>query len=55
MVAAHKAESKTEEAQDKVSAKSAMITESVDGSAVLSNQITRLMAALTRAMALQVH
>ena len=49
MVAAHKAESKTKEAQDKVKAKSAVITESVDGSTELSNQIARLMAALTRA------
>ena len=49
MVAAHKAESETEEAWDKVRAKSAVIMESVDGSAELSNQITRLMAALTQA------
>ena len=49
LVAAQKAESETEEAQDKVRAKSAVIAESVDGCPELSNQITRLMAALTRA------
>ena len=45
MFAAHKVESETEEAQDKIRAKSALITESVDHSAELRNQITRLMAA----------
>ena len=49
MVAAHKIESETEEAQDKVRAKSAVITKPVDGSKELSNQVARLMAALTRA------
>ena len=48
MVAAHKAETETEEAKDKIRAKSAVITESVDGSIELSNQIARLIAALTR-------
>ena len=47
MVAASKAESETEEAQEKVRAKSAVITESVDGSTKLSNKIARLIAALT--------
>ena len=49
MVAACKVDSKTEEAQNKVRAKSAMIKELVDGSTELSNQIARLMATLTRA------
>ena len=49
MVAVHKVESKIEEAQDRVRAKSVVIMELVDGSTELSNQITRLMAALTRA------
>ena len=49
MVMACKAESKTEEAKDKVRARSAVMTEVVDGSKELSHQITKLMAALTRA------
>ena len=49
MVEACKAESETEEAWDKVRAKSTVVTESVDGSTELSNQIGRLMAALSRA------
>ena len=49
MVAAHKAETKNEEAQDKVWARSAVITEPVEGASELGNQIARLMAALTRA------
>ena len=49
MAAAHKAESKMEEAKDKVRARSAAATEVVDGSKELGDQIVRLMAALTRA------
>ena len=49
MVMACKAESEMEEAKDKVRARSAVTTEVVDGSKELSNQITKLMAALTRA------
>ena len=49
MVVAHKAESKIEEAKDKVRARSAVTTEVVDSSKELSNQIAKLMAALTRA------
>ena len=49
MVVAHKAESKMEEAKDKVRARSAVTTEVVDGSKELNNQITKLMATLTRA------
>ena len=49
MVTAHKAESKTEEAKDKVRARSAAASEVVDGSKELGDQISRLMAALTRA------
>ena len=49
MVTAHKAESKNEEARDKVKARSAVTNEPVEGAAVLRNQIARLMAALTRA------
>ena len=49
MAMAHKAESETEEAKVKVRARSAVTTEVVDGSKELSNQITKLMAALTRA------
>ena len=48
MVMAHKVESRMEEAKDKVMAGSAVTTEVVDGSKELSNQITKLMAALTR-------
>ena len=49
MVTAHKAESKMEEAKDKVRARSAATTKVVDGSKELGNQIGRLMATLTRA------
>ena len=49
MVAAHKAESEMEEAKDKVRARSAVTTEVVDSLKELSKQITKLMAALTRA------
>ena len=49
MVTACKAESKTEEAKDKVRARSAAATEAVDSSKELGDQIARLMAALTRA------
>ena len=49
MVAAHKVESKNEEAQDKVWARSAMTTKPVDRVSELGNHIAKLMAALTRA------
>ena len=49
MIAAYKAESKNQEAQDKVRAKSAVTTEPVEGTTELRNQIARLMATLTRA------
>ena len=49
VVAAHKVESETEEAKDKVRARSAAAPEVVDGSKELGNQIGRLMATLTRA------
>ena len=49
MVMSCKAESKTEEAKDKVRARSAVTTEVVDGSKELTDQIAKLMAALTRA------
>ena len=49
MVATCKAESKMEEAKDKVRARSAAATEVVDSSKELGNQIARVMAALTRA------
>ena len=49
MIAAHKAESKNEEAHDKVRARPAMTTEAVEGTTELANQIRKLMAALTRA------
>ena len=49
MVTAQKAESKMEEAKDKVRARSAAATEVVDSSEELGNQITRLMTTLTRA------
>ena len=48
MIMACKAESKMEEAKDKVRARSAVTTEVFDGSKELSNQIAKLMAALTR-------
>ena len=49
MITTHKAESKNEEAQDKVRARSAVTTEPVEGTTEVGNQIARLMAALTRA------
>ena len=49
MVTAHKAESEMEEEKDKVRARSAATTEVEDGSKVLSNQIARLMAIVTKA------
>ena len=49
MVATCNAESKMEEAKDKVRAKSAAATEVVDSSKELGNQITSLMATLTTA------
>ena len=50
MITAHKAESKNEEDQDKVRARSAVTTKPVEGTTQLENQIARLMmAALTRA------
>ena len=49
MVMTCKAESEMEEAKGKVRARSAVTTEVVDGSKELCNQITKLMAALTRA------
>ena len=48
MVTAHKVESKTGEAKDKVRTRSATATEEVDGSKELGDQIARLMATLTR-------
>ena len=49
MVAARKAESKTEDAKEKVKAWSLVATEVSDGSKVLDNQIAQLMAAQNRA------
>ena len=49
MVIAHKADSKNEEAQDKVQAMSAVTTKPVEGASELGNQIARLMAVLTKA------
>ena len=49
MVTAHKVDSKNEEAQDKVQARSAVTTIPVEAATELGNQIARLMAALTRA------
>ena len=49
MVTACKAESETEDAKDKVRARSAAATEAVDGSKELGDQIVRLMATLLRA------
>ena len=49
MVAACKAESKNEEAWDKVWARSAVTTEPVEGDSKQGNQIAMLMAAMTRA------
>ena len=49
MIAAHKAESENEEACDKVRATFAMTTDAVEGTMELGNQITKLLAILTRA------
>ena len=49
MVTAHKAKSEMEEAKDKVRARSSVTTEVVDSLNELSNQIAKLMTALTRA------
>ena len=49
MVAARKVESETEDAKDKVGARSSAATEVTDGSKEVGDQITRLMATLTRA------
>ena len=49
MVAAHKVESKNEEAQNKVRGRSAVTTKPIEGTTELRNQIARLMAAPPRA------
>ena len=49
MIAAHKAESKNEEAHHKVRPRPAVTTKPVEGTKELENQIAKLMAALTRA------
>ena len=49
MIAACKAESKNEEAHDKVRARSAITIEPAEGTTELRNQITKLMATLTKA------
>ena len=49
MITACKAESENEEACNKVRARSAVMTEPVEGTTELGNQIAKLMAALTRA------
>ena len=49
MVAARKADSKTEDAKEKVRARLSAATEVTDGSKELGDHITRLMAALNRA------
>ena len=49
MVAAHKAESESEEIQDKVRVRATVDTDSREGMAELGQQIARLMAALTKA------
>ena len=49
MIAARKAESKMEDAKEKVRAWSSMATEATDGSKELGDQIVRLMATLNRA------
>ena len=49
MVAARKAESKVEDAKEKVRARSSTSTEVTDGSKELDDQIARLMATLDRA------
>ena len=48
MITACKVENKTEETSDMVRARSAVTTKPVEGTTVLGNQITRLMAALTK-------
>ena len=48
MVAARKAESKTEDAKEKVRARSSAATEVTGGSKELDDQIARLMATLNR-------
>ena len=54
MVAAQRAESEREETKERVKARSAAATEVVSGSKELGDQIARLMAALTRVVALLV-
>ena len=49
MVAARKAEFEMEDAKEKVRPRSSAVTEVTDGSKELGDQITRLMAGLTRA------
>ena len=49
MVAAHKAESESEEIQDKVRARAMVMTDLGVGTAELGQQIAKLMAALTQA------
>ena len=49
MIAAHKAESKNEEAQEKVRVRSAVTIKPIKGTTELGNKIARLMAPLTRA------
>ena len=49
MLAARKAESEIEDAKEKVTARSSAATEVADSSKELGDQITRLMATLTRA------
>ena len=49
MVATKKAESKTEDAKEKVRARSSLATEVTEGSKELGDQIARTMAALNRA------
>ena len=49
MITAHKAESKNEEAHDKVRTRSAMTSEPVEGTTELGKQIAKLMATLMRA------
>ena len=49
MIVACKVESENEEACDKVRARSAVITDAVEGTTELGHQIAKLMAALTRA------
>ena len=48
MITACKAESKNEEAHDKVRARSAVTIEPVEGTTELGNKITKLMAVLMR-------